>query len=81
MISTTPITTAESSTTKIDKLLKDIVKGKDLKSFSRKQLSDLLDQLNCLGAIGLDTNGKQTSSPTLSRTSSPTSPQVSHYQI
>lgn len=73
MTSTTPITTAESSTTKIDKLLKDLVKGKDLKSFSRKELSDLLDSVNFLSEIGLDTNGKQTSSPTSSLTSSPTS--------
>ena len=39
MTSTTPITTAQSST-KIDRLLKDLVKGKDLKSFSKEDLND-----------------------------------------
>jgi hypothetical protein len=83
MISATPITAAESST-KIDELLEELVKDKDLKSFSRKDLSELLDKVNFLSEIGFDTDGKSleksgnnkksstTSTPTLSTASTPT---------
>ncbi|NCS79499.1 MAG: phosphatase PAP2 family protein [Microcystis aeruginosa K13-07] len=83
MISATPITAAESST-KIDELLEELVQDKDLKSFSRKDLSELLDKVNFLSEIGFDTDGKSleksgnnkksstTSTPTLSTASTPT---------
>ena len=64
MESTTIVTTAQSSpkntvTSKTDDLLKDALGDKKLDKLSRKELSDLLDKLDFLGAIGLDTNGKQ----------------------
>ena len=90
MSSTTTVTTAQSSpnntaTSKIDELLKGTVGDKNLDKLSRKDLNELLDKVDFLGAIGLDTNGKQiptkvdnnkksisTSSPTSRLTSSPT---------
>jgi hypothetical protein len=91
MSSTTTVTTAQSSpnntaTSKIDELLKGTVGDKNLDKLSRKDLNELLDKVDFLGAIGLDTNGKQiptkvdnnkksisTSSPTSRLTSSSTS--------
>jgi len=64
MSSTTTVTTAQSSpnntaTSKIDELLKGTVGGKNLDKLSRKDLNELLDKVDFLGAIGLDTNGKR----------------------
>ena len=79
------IPNSTTATSKIDELLKAAVGGKNLNQFSPKELNELLDKVNFLGAIGLDTNGKQipttvnnnksssTSSPTSSSTPSPTS--------
>ncbi|MCZ8192576.1 MAG: phosphatase PAP2 family protein [Microcystis sp. LE19-338.1B] len=52
-----PNSTTETS--KIDELLKDAVGKKNLNQLSRKDLNELLDKLDLLGAIGLDTDGKQ----------------------
>jgi hypothetical protein len=70
-----------TATSKIDELLKSTVGGKNLNLLSPKELSELLDKVNFLDAIGLDTEGKQIpnkgnnqkSSPTSTLTSSPTS--------
>jgi hypothetical protein len=64
MSSTTTVTTAQSSpnntaTSKIDELLKGTVGDKNLDKLSRKDLNALLDKVDFLGAIGLDTNGKR----------------------
>ncbi len=80
------IPNSTTATSKIDELLKAAVGGKNLNQFSPKDLNELLDKLDFLGAIGLDTDGKQiptkvdnnkqsisTSSLTSSPTSSPTS--------
>ncbi|AVQ73978.1 phosphoesterase [Microcystis sp. MC19] len=78
------IPNSTNPTSKIDELLKDAVGDKNLNQLSRKDLNDLLNKVDFLGAIGLDTDGKQipkkvddnqksslTSSPTSSLTSSP----------
>ncbi|OPF19474.1 phosphoesterase [Microcystis aeruginosa KW] len=78
-----PIPNSTTATSKIDELLKAAVGGKNLNQFSRKDLNELLDKVDFLGAIGLDTDGKQiptkvddnkksslTSSPTSSSASS-----------
>jgi hypothetical protein len=75
MSSTTTVTPAESlpentlddqkkgtentATSKIDELLKAAVGGKNLNQLSRRDLNELLDKLDFLGAIRLDTDGKQ----------------------
>ncbi len=77
------IPNSATATSKIDELLKAAVGGKNLNQFSRKDLNELLDKVDFLGAIGLDTDGKQiptkvddnkksslTSSPTSSSASS-----------
>ena len=77
------IPNSTTATSKIDELLKAAVGGKNLNQFSRKDLNELLDKVDFLGAIGLDTDGKQiptkvddnkksslTSSPTSRLTSS-----------
>ncbi|QGZ91496.1 CARDB domain-containing protein [Microcystis aeruginosa] len=48
-----------TATSKIDELLKSTVGGKNLNLLSPKELSELLDKVNFLDAIGLDTEGKQ----------------------
>ena len=76
------IRNSTTATSPIDGLLKDILKGKDLNRLSRKELNDLLDKVDFLAAIGLDTEVKKVptkvddnkkSSSTSSLTSSPTS--------
>ncbi|WP_233271095.1 CARDB domain-containing protein [Microcystis aeruginosa] len=75
------IPNSNTATSKIDDLLKTALGGKKLNLLSPKELSELLDKVNFLDAIGLDTEGKQIpnkgnnqkSSSTSTLTSSPTS--------
>ena len=80
------IPNSTTETSKIDALLKDILKGKNLNQLSRRDLNELLDKVDFLGSIGLDTDGKEipkkvddkqksslTSSPSSRLTSSSTS--------
>ena len=48
-----------TATTPIDDLLKTALGGKKLEKLSAKELDELLDKVDLLGAIGLDTEGKK----------------------
>ena len=47
------------ATKPIDDLLKTALGGKKLEKLSAKELDELLDKVDLLGAIGLDTEGKK----------------------
>jgi len=67
------IPNSNTATSKIDDLLKTALGGKKLNLLSPKELNELLDKVNFLDAIGLDTQGKQIPNKGNNQKSSPTS--------
>jgi len=62
-----------TATTPIDDLLKTALGGKKLEKLSAKELDELLDKVDLLGAIGLDTEGKKIPNKGNNNNSSPIS--------
>jgi hypothetical protein len=67
------IPNSNTATSKIDDLLKTALGGKKLNLLSPKELNELLDKVNFLDAIGLDTQGKQIPNKGNNQKSSPAS--------
>jgi len=67
------IPNSNTATSKIDDLLKTALGGKKLNLLSPKELNELLDKVNFLDAIGLDTEGKQIPNKGNNQKSSPAS--------
>nr|NCR07946.1 phosphoesterase [Microcystis aeruginosa LG13-11] len=67
------IPNSNTATSAIDELLKTALGGKKLNLLSPKELNELLDKVNFLDAIGLDTEGKQIPNKGNNQKSSPAS--------
>jgi hypothetical protein len=53
------IPNSNNATSNIDKLLEEVIGDKNLNQLSRQDLNELLDKVDFLGAIGLDTAGEK----------------------
>ena len=53
------IPNSNNATSKIDELLEEVIGDKNLNQLSRQDLDKLLDKVDFLGAIGLDTAGEK----------------------